>query len=153
VSIRITSGVDAVGYWLGFRRPRFDGLPVVYVAHPVGADTATGIAANVARAHRWLAWLLAAEPDVAFCMPWAPYVATLPEDAHNRARGLRDDLAMVGRCDAIVLVGGRLSSGMALERAEARRLGLAVHDWTRLGEEPPAIGVQLERAEWAEVLR
>ena len=35
-------------------------------------------------------------------------------------RGLADDLAAVERCDAIVLVGGRVSSGMAMERDHAK---------------------------------
>ena len=65
-----------------------------------------------------------------------PYVETLDEEKW-RARGLTDDLAVGERCDAIGLVGGRVSSGMALERDHAAKARLIVVDLTGQGEEPP----------------
>jgi hypothetical protein len=116
-------------------------VPVYYVAHPVGAvaDGPT-VEQNLARARRWFLWLVANEPDVAFSMPWMQYVEVLPEHVHgNRARGLRDDIAMVSACDGIVLCGGRISSGMALELAAARAALLDVVDLTPLGDAPPTL--------------
>lgn len=108
---------------------------VVYLAHPVSAPDAAGVAANLARARRWLRWFVE-HTDFAICAPWIPYVETLDEVDH-RARGLRDDLAMLARCDAIVLVGGRVSSGMRGERDWAHRHELDICTLVELGEEPP----------------
>lgn len=107
---------------------------VWYVAHPVVGD----VAGNVARARRWLRWLIDQEPLRAFCCPWIPYVEVLPDaDAQQRERGLRDDEAMAARCDGIVLVGGRISSGMRREMLATAAAGGRVVDLTGLGAEPP----------------
>jgi hypothetical protein len=108
---------------------------VAYLAHPVSAPTTEGVAANLARARRWLRWFVE-HTDFAICAPWIPYVETLDEIEH-RARGIRDDLAMVGRCDVIFLVGGRISEGMREEREWAHRLELGICTLVELGEEPP----------------
>ena len=47
------------------------------------------------------------------------------------------DLAALERCDTIVLVGGRVSSGMAIERDHAVKCGLRVYDLTAISVEPP----------------
>lgn len=93
-------------------------IPVVYLAHPVGAPTPDGVAANLASARKWLAVLIEACPDVAWCVPWLPYLDVLEDSAENRTRGLRDDCEVAKRCDAILMVGPRVSDGMQLE-AEA----------------------------------
>lgn len=108
---------------------------VVYLAHPMSAPTADDIVANLERARRWLRWFVL-NTDFAVCAPWIPYVETLDETEH-RARGIRDDLAMVARCDAIVLVGGRVSNGMREERDWAHRHELDICSLTELGDEPP----------------
>lgn len=51
---------------------------------------------------------------------------------------MRDDLAMLRRCDGIVLCGGRLSKGMALELEAAREAGLWVISLLNIGAQPPA---------------
>lgn len=116
----------------GPRQPRF--------LSPV--DIARGIVAcNLARAKRWMAWLTAADDGCAFVAPWITAVEILRDDvAEDRARGMRDNMVSLRRCDALVLVGGRISPGMALERAEAEVYGLTVIDATDMGEEPPADG-------------
>jgi len=115
--------------------------PVVYLAHSVGAATVEGVRANLAAAKRWL-WALRCATDWSICAPWIPAVeAVLDSGAAEHAereRGLVDDLAVVERCDAIVLVGGRVSSGMALERDHASACGLLVIDLTDLGAVYPA---------------
>lgn len=135
--------------------------PVFYVAHPVAppcACPATSpldqlqIACNVMRAKRWIRWL-AERADVALCAPWIPYVETLPESPEWRARGLLDDEAMAARCDGIILVGGRVSSGMERETraviaarwissgayldGDTDFLATLAVDLTALGSEPP----------------
>lgn len=121
---------------------------VVYLAAPVSPtaeqlakcgdpDLAVGatILRNLKRARRWLRWLVE-RTEWSIVASWMPYVETLDEERW-RARGLADDLAVVERCDAIVLVGGRVSSGMAIERDHAVARGLRVVDLTAFGEEPP----------------
>lgn len=104
---------------------------IFYVAHPLGGD----VPANLARAMRWLRWLIACEPDVAFIAPWIASVSAGEDDADpaQRARGLRDAEAVIARCDGIVLCGG-LSPGMQQELAAARRDGLHVLDFSHRAE-------------------
>lgn len=109
---------------------------VAYLAHPVGAPDEEGIAANLANARAWLHWLVD-HTSLAVSAPWMPYVQTLHE-ATYRDRGLADDLAMLGRHDMIVLVGGRISAGMATELDHARSCGLVALDLTRMGVAPPS---------------
>lgn len=109
---------------------------VVYLCHPVGAESVVGINANLARARRWLKALVDAT-DWSIVVSWMPYVEALDE-AGYRERGLADDLAVIERCNGVVLVGGRVSSGMALERDHALAVNLPVFDLTGLGDEPPS---------------
>jgi len=117
---------------------------VVYLAHPVAGqltgdispqDAARAIALNLERAQRWLRWLVD-NSDHAIACPWMADVLALPEKTH-RARGMRDTLEILGRCDAIVLVGGRISSGMQEERDLAQRRGLKIASLIGFGPEPP----------------
>lgn len=109
---------------------------VFYVAHPVGDDHVE----NAARARRWFVWLLGRYPDDALCMSWLPYVElTDDRDPESRRRGMEDDLAVLARCDGLILVGGILSPGMSYELALAQRLGLTVIDLLSLGAEPPEV--------------
>jgi hypothetical protein len=109
---------------------------VYYMAHPVSGD----VPGNVARALRWLRYLVDQHPYWAISAPWIPYVLGLTEET-DRARGLRDDVEMVKRCDGIILVGGRLSQGMALELGFARARRLHELNLLHLGAEPPAAAV------------
>lgn len=123
-------------------------MKVVYLAHPVAAPcacgptcmrydlSAGGVPCNLARARRWLAWALAAHPDVAFCLSWLPYLEVLPDSGESRARGLRDDCEMATWCDELWLLGGRISSGMARERDAMIAAGKTVVDLTPLGVYP-----------------
>jgi hypothetical protein len=70
-------------------------------------------------------------------MPWLPYLQVLPDEGANRERGLRDVCEMVKCCYGIVLVGGRVSSGMQRERDVAEAAGLEIINLTGLGDEPP----------------
>jgi hypothetical protein len=118
---------------------------VVYLAHPVAApcscwwscDGALAVHCNCTRARTWLRWAIASHADVAFSMPWLPYVDVLPDQDESRERGLRDDIAMAIRCDEIWLVGGRVSRGMARERDAMVAAGRTVVDLTHMGPEPP----------------
>jgi hypothetical protein len=48
--------------------------------------------------------------------------------------------ALVERCDAVWLVGGRVSSGMQIEADHAIGRGIDVIDLTHMGDEPPGGG-------------
>lgn len=108
---------------------------VWYMAHPVAGD----VAGNLARAHRWLRWLMDCCPDDAVIAPWIPGVVVGDDsDPAQRQRGLLDCAATSARCDGVILVGGRVSTGMAIERDAAIAAGREVRDLTVLGDEPPA---------------
>lgn len=115
---------------------------VLFLAHPVAGD----VHANVARARRWLRWArTVAFRDYEVIAPWLENLALGDDDADAIVReyNLRKSERTAARCDAILLVGGRVSEGM---RREARacssnsrpfaKQGLVV-DLSVLGEEPP----------------
>jgi len=106
---------------------------VVYMAHPVSGD----VEANLRNARAWLAFLVQTT-EWSVCVSWMPYVEALAE-APFRERGLADDLAVLERCDAVVLVGGAMSPGMAHEREHADACGLQVADLLSIGREPPQV--------------
>lgn len=127
------------------------GRPVVYVAHPftpteeeiskymlpnMGRGTAVSAAChdNRERASRWVAWVA----NSGFC-PQATWIVLTGQwtEKEGRELGLELDKMLIARCDELWLVGGRISSGMQIEREEAERLGIRVQDLTHLGKEPP----------------
>jgi hypothetical protein len=109
------------------------GATVVYMAHPIGGDPE----GNLARARRWMRWILDHYPMVAVCVPWLPYVEVLDDyDPEHRDRGVRDDLEILKRCDEVWLVGDRVSPGMEAEKWLAISLGKVVVDFTQTGLVP-----------------
>lgn len=111
---------------------------LAYLAAPLGPDGPQRVE-NIARAKRWLRYLIATYPDVAFVAPWILYAEVLSEAPENRARGMRDGREVQRWCDAIFLCGGRLSPGMAAELEFARAMNHEVYDLLSLGDEPPAL--------------
>lgn len=107
-------------------------VPVLYLAHPVGASTPHGVAADLSSARGWLKALIDGCPNVALCVSWLPYLDVLEDSGANHERGLRDDCEMVRRCDAMLMVGHRVSDGMRREAAAAVAACLAVIDCTGL---------------------
>lgn len=134
-------------------------IELAYMAAPVGAPTVAEVDANIARAVRWNAFLLDAAPDLAIIAPWLATLLGGVQHDHvpeHRARGLRDNLVAARRCDGIILVAGRISSGMTDELGVLLGTGGWVCDLTRLGLEPPPVSafapggvIQLGRAAWA----
>lgn len=111
--------------------------PVVfYMCHPVAAPTIDGVRDNLASAKAWLQWLTENSPATV-CAPWIAAVEAALDcgvtEAAQRERGLRDCIAIIERMDGVVLVGGRVSNGMAVERDKAVWCGLHVVDLTRFG--------------------
>lgn len=107
----------------------------VYIAHPVNAPDEDGRRSNIGRAKVWFAW--AAELGFIPVAPWIPLCEVWDES--RREEGLKVDFAAIARCDHLWLCGGRVSPGMELERAEADRLGITVHDLTKYGALPPPV--------------
>lgn len=107
-------------------------MKVVYVAHPLGFGDDRE--RNRVAAAYWCGWL-ADKFGIAPVADWIVLSSVWEED--RREQGLAIDLALIARCDELWLVGGRVSQGMAIERAEAERLGKPVVDLTHLGPFPP----------------
>lgn len=117
---------------------------VVYLAHPVGAVDAAGVEQNLRHARRWLRWLIdlpnPATTRISWCVPWLAYVETLGDNALGyRERGLRDTLAVLERCDAVVAL-ARATPGVSQELALAHYTGKPVADLIALGVLPPSTG-------------
>lgn len=110
-----------------------------WLAHPLGAGTRRGELVNLQAAEAWLAALSHAEPDAAIIAPWITSLRAQIDDDRDpaaRARAMRRNLAVVRRCEGIVLCGPRLSPGMREELREALEHDLEVA-WL-IGHEPPA---------------
>jgi hypothetical protein len=110
---------------------------VLYVGHPVSGD----VDGNIKRALRWLKWLRHRDPDNTYIMPWIAALQSGEDDNDPvaRERGLVDCETAAAKCDGIILVGGRVSSGMAREREAVIKAGGHVFDYTRLGDEAPGL--------------
>jgi hypothetical protein len=112
-------------------------VKLLYLAHPVSGD----VRGNIDRALRWLAFLSRAMPENAVAAPWVSNLLAGDDDSdpRQRERGLRNCCAIVSRLDGVILVGGRVSAGMARERVAAEQAGKLVIDLTWMGEEPPGV--------------
>lgn len=108
-------------------------MRVVYVAHPLGGGEDRE--ANRANAAKWCAWV--ARQGHAPVADWIILSGEFDESPGNRDLGLTIDLALVGRCDEVWLVGGRVSPGMQMEADRAVQLGKPVFDLSALGKAPP----------------
>lgn len=117
--------------WLRVMGQAPETMRVVYVAHPLAGPEANRNRLNAA------AWCgrIAKEFLVAVEASWVVISGQWPETPENRDLGLRCDLAHIGRCHELWLVGGRVSSGMGIEMRHALRNGLYVRDLTSLGYE------------------
>lgn len=117
---------------------------VFYMAHPVSGD----VDGNIKRALRWLSWLRRSFPAVTFIAPWIAGLMSGEDDSDptQREAGLVDCCAAVERCDGIVAVGGRVSSGMIRERRHAKHL----IDLTYFGADPPAGPYEEIKHGWCE---
>lgn len=116
---------------------------VVYLSHTLGGDRGGGRGEadaymergnHSANAYDWLRFLVN-ETSWALLMPWYTYVVALGE--LMRPRGFVDQLRILKRCDALVLVGGEVSPHMREEIRVAQVHNVAVIDLTDLGYYPP----------------
>lgn len=114
---------------------------LLYVCAPLSGD----IQGNLKRAERWLKYLRESDSTNTYIAPWIAdiYSGADDSDPEARERGLVDCETVVRRCDAVVLVGGRISSGMQRERDAAVAAGRSVFDYTDMGAEPPQQAVDL----------
>jgi hypothetical protein len=115
---------------------KHDPRRVVYVAHPLNAPTREAMDANRENAARWCA-LIAKTFKFGTIADWIVLSSQWDETTENRELGLALDLTLLGRCDELWLVGGRISAGMAIELEHARKIGLRIVDLTSLGYECP----------------
>lgn len=143
--------------------------------------TAGALRVNLERAMQWLSWLRKSFPETTFIAPWIADISIGADDSDpaQRERGLVDCCAVVERCDGIVLVGPRISTGMARERDHGLAHGyddsspedpvqtFGVYDLTSLAAHPDRGGwsgtwmdsdrgagtCPAEFADWAETFR
>lgn len=108
---------------------------VVYVAHPVAGD----VEGNRQNVLIWIKWLQDNYPLVCVAN-WVNDIV-LYDDAvpEQREAGMLRNLAVLERCEGVLLVGGRVSPGMARERDHAIAKGIPVSDLTELGKLPPEV--------------
>jgi hypothetical protein len=108
---------------------------VRYLAHPVRGATREEVVANLDNVKAWLRWLFVHDPETVYIAPWVAeveaFMATGQDaDQSIMAKALRDDRVVVAMCDGLLLVGGRISSGMQEEMDAALAGGNDVIDWS-----------------------
>jgi hypothetical protein len=109
-------------------------MKVVYVAHPLGASEDREL--NRANAAKWCAYL-AKTYKLAPVADWIVLSGVWNETTDLRELGLSIDKALIERCDELVMVGGRISPGMAIEAEHARACRIPVTSLLHLGYEVP----------------
>lgn len=130
--------------------PFYKPLEIWYLAHPVSGASGA-VRANLESAIRWLRYFQDQDPTRHYVAPWVACVmANLDRDVHPGTpfydECLRADQEMVRRCNGVVMVGGRVSEGMARERACAELYGRGVVDLSRYvspDDLPDGFGVHL----------
>lgn len=113
---------------------------VIYLAHQLNAPTREGIEANRAAAAQW-AGFLSRYFEVAPECSWIVLTGVWEETPENRELGIKVDLALVEKCEEVVLVGPRVSSGMLTEARHARIKGIPVANMTGLPMDPMTIAL------------
>ena len=114
-------------------------MRIVYLAHPLGAETKEGVEANKARARRWIRWIYDNFKNVAVLAASFSTVDVLDNfNPAHRAHGMKMNAALIPLCSEFWMVGGRISTGMGAEYGLAlEQHTRKVFDLTWLGEEPP----------------
>lgn len=101
---------------------------VCYVAHPIGAPIKEGVAANLARAKRWLRFLQKTYPERAFIAPYLDWIEICGDDdgkPEERERGLLRGCAVAAHCDEFWPVGcgvEGMTKGMTRELGASGRV-------------------------------
>jgi len=104
-------------------------MRLAYLAHPVSGLSQETLRCSIAG---WVFDVTEAFPDVAFTVPWLAYVLALDDqNPAHRARGMRDDLQSLSRCDEVWLLGGVISAGMRTEAEHAVSICIPVFRVTR----------------------
>lgn len=113
---------------------------VWYVAHPVSGD----VKGNIQNVIRWIHWLTLNDPSRVYIAPWVAEVQAFDKDIGGAEpdaafydRVLADDCDVVRHLDGVLMVGGKTSRGMALERDAALAAGKQVVDLSHLRNPPP----------------
>lgn len=130
----------AIGYVIATTpEPRQHKKEVWYVAHPVSGD----VKGNIQNVIRWIHWLTLNDPSRVYIAPWVAEVQAFDKDIGGAEpdaafydRVLADDCDVVRHLDGVLMVGGKVSRGMALERQAALDAGLKVVDLSPLREPP-----------------
>lgn len=106
---------------------------VFYVAHPVTTDNRYTIEENLRNVIGWIRYMTLADPSRVYIAPWVAEVQAFLDENMDPAfydRVLSDDEEVVRHLDGILLIGGKVSTGMARELAAARDAGKMVIDWS-----------------------
>lgn len=102
---------------------------VFYVAHPVSGD----IKENVANVVAWIKWLTLNDPSRVYIAPWVAEVMAFEGageiDPGFYDRVLADDVTVVRKLNGVLMVGGKISRGMGIER-DGMREGMTLQDWS-----------------------
>lgn len=101
-------------------------MRIVYIAHPIGGDVEN----NLASLRRIIRNINAYEHNtVPFCPYYADVVSMNDNDPSQRARGLKNDMAIlsrIGMVDELRLYGDTISQGMRLEIEQAYYTGIPI---------------------------
>lgn len=120
-------------------------MKMLYLSHPLSGSTDEERQRNRENATRWAAFI-AWRCQVAICADWI-ILSSIWSETQGRELGLKLDCEQVRRCDAVIVVGGRISSGMRIEIVAAKFSNKPICDLSKLGYEAPSFDGATTRAE------
>lgn len=101
-------------------------MRIVYICHPIGGD----VEKNLESIRRIIRNINAYERNtVPFCPYYSDVVSMNDNDPSQRARGLKNDMAILSRAgmvDELRLYGDTISQGMKMEIEQAHLMGIPV---------------------------
>lgn len=110
--------------------------PVVFLSHPLRADTEEGFLRNVQRAKAWYRFFLT-NYDIAIIADWLITFETTGDLPADRLRGQRSNAILLTRADELWVCGGEISSGMRSEMFIAHALSKPIRQFIDIGPCPP----------------
>jgi hypothetical protein len=118
-------------------------MKLIYLAHPLsakrhdGSVDHLGILKNIEQARRWFKWACDHYPDYAFNATWIMNCEVYNDaNSEERRQGMERNNAHIQRCDALWLLGPKVSEGMLEEAAFAWQKCIPVYDLTSEGLDP-----------------
>lgn len=98
-------------------------MKIVYLAHPISGN----VQGNLKSIREYVRIINLQYPDIVPLVSYYADVVSLHDDVpEERARGFKNNFAVIERCDELWVLGSVVSSGMSMEIKHAESVGIPV---------------------------